>query len=164
MLNLENVWLVKTFKDWAKRFTEAETPYVALDEPGINEDYGQLTEKDKTSLFNDLKKQAKESKSWNTIRIFFDRFYNDIAEGDIIVIGTGQTTKFNAYAVVKVTSNAYYVDAPDSSHSRHRRNVQILWQGEPFPVKQWGWARRLELLESKDRLKEIIDIYSQLKH
>ncbi|MFB8425726.1 hypothetical protein ACFC4S_27280 [Priestia megaterium] len=161
---VENVWLVKTFKEWAKRFTEAEIPYVALDEHKIDQDYGKLTEEEKKALFANLKENSKEPRQWGAVKGFFDQFYNDVSEGDIVVIGTGQTTKFNTYAVAKVTSGAYYIDAPDSTHSRHRRNIQILWQGEPIQVDKWGHARRLELLNSEERLKQFIEVYTQLKH
>ncbi|WP_410985310.1 hypothetical protein [Bacillus cereus] len=62
-----------------------------------------------------------------------------------------------------MTSDAYYKDLPDSGDSRHRRDVEILWSGEPFLVEEWGWARRLEVLDTPDRLKEFIKVYTNLK-
>ncbi|HDR7248206.1 TPA: hypothetical protein QCX05_003219, partial [Bacillus pacificus] len=104
-----------------------------------------------------------KKRRWGQIQTFFDRFYDKVIPHDIIVIGTGQMTKFNVFAIVRVTSDAYYVKSSDSWDSRHRRDVEILWHGEPFLVKEWGWARRLEALDTTDRLKEFIEVYTKLK-
>lgn len=159
-----NVWLMKTFQDWAKRFMDGEpNPYVAIDEPGVDVDYGKLSDAKKSGLFEQLDRDSETKRRWGQIKTFFNRFYDDVSIGDILVLGTGQTTKFNVYAIVKITSDTYYVDSPDSSYSRHRRDVEILWMGEPFMVKEWGWSRRIEILDTKDRLKEFIKIYTNLK-
>jgi len=159
-----NVYLMKTFKEWAERFMNGNpTPFVAIDEPGVDMDYGKLTEAKKSILFEQLDKQSDTKRRWGLIRTFFDRFYDDISIGDILVLGTGQTTKFNVYAIVRIKSDSYYITAPSSEYSRHRRNVEILWMGEPFQVEKWGWARRIELLDTKDRLKEFIKVYTDLK-
>lgn len=158
-----NVYLMKTFREWAERFINNEKPFVALDENGIDLDYGKLSDAKKTQLFKTLDEQAEKKRRWGLIRTFFDRFHHDVALGDIIVVGTGQTTKFNVYAIVRITSDAYYIDSPDSWDSRHRRDVEILWSGEPFSVEEWGWARRLEVLDTPDRLKEFIEAYTKLK-
>lgn len=158
-----NIYLIKTYQKWAERFINNEKPFVALDEPGIDLDYGKLSSADKTKLFKELGENAMKKRRWGQIQTFFDRFYDKVKPQDIIVVGTGQTTKFNVYAIVRVTSDAYYVDSPNSDDSRHRRNVDILWNGEPFSVEEWGWARRLEVLETPDRLKEFIEVYTKLK-
>ncbi|MBG9597761.1 hypothetical protein ABE17_12970 [Bacillus mycoides] len=158
-----NIYLMKTYQEWAERFINNDRPFVALDEPGIDLDYGKLSSAGKTKLFKDLDENAEKKRRWGQIQTFFDRFYDKVIPHDIIVVGTGQTTKFNIYAIVRVTSAAYFADSPDSWNSRHRRDVEILWSGEPFQVEKWGWARRLEVLDSKDRLKEFIEVYTKLK-
>lgn len=158
-----NVYLMKTFREWAERFINNEKPFVALDENGIDLDYGKLSSADKTKLFKELDENADKKRRWGQIQTFFDRFYEKVKPQDIIVIGTGQTTKFNVYAIVRVTSDSYYVDSADSWDSRHRRDVEVLWSGEPFLVDKWGWARRLEVLDTPDRLKEFIEVYTKLK-
>ncbi|UYZ21746.1 hypothetical protein [Mesobacillus jeotgali] len=160
-----NVWLMKTFKDWAARFMKGDPePFVAIDEPGVDVGYGDLSDAKQSKLFRDLEKSSDSKRRWGLIKTFFDRFYIDVKKGDVLVLGTGQTTKFFVYAIVKIKSDAYYVNAPDSTHSRHRRDVEILWMDEPFQVDEWGWARRLEILDTKDRLKEFIKVYTELKN
>ncbi|AIW84407.1 hypothetical protein bwei_1762 [Bacillus mycoides] len=158
-----NIYLMKTYQEWAERFINNDQPFVALDEPGINLDYGKLSNADKTKLFKELDENADKKRRWGQIQTFFDRFYVKAMPQDIVVIGTGQMTKFNVSAIVRVTSDAYYIDSPDSWDSRHRRDVEVLWSGEPFQVEKWGWARRLEVLDSTDRLKEFIEVYTKLK-
>ncbi|MED0876599.1 hypothetical protein [Bacillus mobilis] len=158
-----NIYLMKTFQKWAERFINNDKPFVALDEPGIDLDYGKLNNSDKAKLFKELDETAIKKRRWGQIQTFFDRFYEKVKPQNIIVVGTGQTTKFNVYAIVRVTSDAYYVNLPNSEDSRHRRNVEILWHGEPFLVEEWGWARRLEVLDTPDRLKEFIEVYTKLK-
>lgn len=158
-----NIYLMKTYQRWAERFIASEKPFVALDEPGIDLDYGKLSSSDKTKLFKELDETSIKKRRWGQIQTFFDRFYEKVKPQDIIVVGTGQTTKCNVYAIVRVIDDAYYVDLPESEDSRHRRNVEVLWSGEPFSVEEWGWARRLEILDTPDRLKEFIDVYTKLK-
>lgn len=159
-----NVWLMKTFKDWAHRFIiESNPPYVAIDEPGVDQKYNLLTEVKRKKLFNDLDKTTKGNRRWGLIKRFFDQFYDEVNIGDLLVLGIGQTTKFHVFAIVKITGNADYVAEPDSGYSRHRRNVEVLWQDEPFLVEEWGWANRLQKLDTEDRLKEFIKIYTQVK-
>lgn len=159
-----NVWLMKTFMKWADRFiVESTPPYVAIDEPGVDIDYGMLSESKRKKIFNDLKKRTNTNRRWGLIKRFFDEFYDDIKVGDILVLGVGQTTKFNVYAIVKILQCAYYVSKPDSSYSRHRRDVEVLWQGDPFLVSEWGWANRLQRLDTEDRLKEFIKVYTQIQ-
>ncbi len=158
-----NVYLMKAYQEWADRFINNQKPFVALDENGIDLDYGKLSNAGKSKLFKDLDENAEKKRRWGQIQTFFNRFYDEIVPHDIIVIGTGQMTKFNVFAIVRVTSDAYYVESPDSWDSRHRRDVEILWRGEPFSVKEWGWARRLEVLDSTNRLKEFIEVYTKLK-
>jgi len=165
MNKVNNVWLMKTFKEWADRFMSANPqPYVALDEPNVDLDYGKLSEAERKALFNKLEKEASKKRRWNQIKKFFDRFYDDVSEGDILVLGTGQTTKFHIYAIVKLTSEAYFVNEGNHSNSRHRRNVEILWMGEPIQMEKWGWARRLECLDNEERLKEFISVYTHIKN
>ena len=157
-----NVWLMKTFQDWAQRFMEGDSPYVALDEPGVDLNYGELSEAKKSKLFKDLDASSEKKRRWGLIRKFFDRFYRNVEVGDVLVLGTGRTTKFHVYAIVEIISDAYYVELPTSNASRHRRDVKILWMDEPFLVEEWGWARRLEILDTTDRLKEFINVYTKL--
>jgi hypothetical protein len=157
-----NIWLMKTFKEWANRFVvESNPPYVAIDEPGVSVNYGELSEAKREKLFKDLAKE--KNRRWGLIRRFFTEFYDVIETGDILVLGTGQTTKFYVTAIVRIIGDAYYVDEETSEYSRHRRKVEILWREEPFLVQEWGYANRLQRLDTEDRLKEFIKVYTDLK-
>lgn len=159
-----DVYLMKTFQEWAERFIDGDgDPYVALDEKGVDTNYGEVTEAERRKLFKQLEKKAETNRRWGLIKTFFDRFYFDMKVGDILVLGVGQVTKFNVYAIVRIKGEAYYTGGSSSKESRHRRDVEVLWAGEPFPVSEWGWARRIEVLDTKDRLKQYIAVSSELK-
>ncbi|HDR7248277.1 TPA: hypothetical protein QCX05_003290, partial [Bacillus pacificus] len=49
---------MKTYQEWAERFMNNEKPFVALDENGINLDYGKLSSAGKSKLFKDLDENA----------------------------------------------------------------------------------------------------------
>lgn len=71
------------------------------------------------------------------IKRFFDEFYDVMQEDDILVLGTGQTTKFLVTAIVRIKNNVEYYKSDNSWDSRHRRKVEIIWKGEPFEYSKW---------------------------
>jgi hypothetical protein len=159
--SMNNVWLMKTYKEWADRFLDCEKPFIAIDEDGVDGDYGSLTNNQRQRLFNHLK-QENGNRRWGHIKRFFDQFYIEINKGDLLILGTGQTTKFYVTAILKIASDVNYIASDESWDSRHRRDVEILWRGEPFLVEEWGWANRLEKMNSEERLKQFIRVYINL--
>lgn len=153
-----NLWLMKTFQDWANIFINANTPYVAMDEDGVGADLSALDKEGRNSLFTALRLN-RPNQNWGLIRRFFDDFYNEMNAGDLIVLGIGQRTTFNVVAVCRVIGYACFVPV---NEPRHRRDVELLWRGEPVPVPDWGYARRLERLETNGQLKKFITVYTNL--
>nr|WP_145404249.1 hypothetical protein [Paenibacillus xylanexedens] len=155
-----NVWLMKTYLDWSKEFLNKN--YIAIDEEGVNDGYGTLSSVQRKQLFDDLK-EKEPKRRYGHIQRFFDQFYDEVKAGDILVLGTGQTTKFFVTAVVKIKGTPYFHKSNDSKDARHRFDVEILWQGPP-PVEysQWGWANRLEKLDTVDRLSQFVELYTNL--
>lgn len=154
-----NVWLMKTFKDWSIRFLSSS--YIAIDEPGVDKDYKTLTEPQRTRLFDELK-ASNPNRRYGHIKRFFDQFYDETSGDDVLVLGTGKTTKFFVTAVVKLKGQPYFHHSSNSEDSRHRFDFEIIWQGEPFEVPEWGWANRLEKMDTSERLKQFIAVYIDL--
>lgn len=154
---------MKTYKDWAKKFiVTAEEPFIAIDEEGTDKHYGQLNSQQRDQLFTDLAKNSDKSRRWTTIQRFYDEFYDEVEIGDVFILGVGQTTKFNVYAIVLIESDAYYVPSSSSDDARHRRKVKVIWQGEPYSLNNWGWANRLAKMDTKERLEEFMEVYINL--
>lgn len=158
---MNNVWLMKTFKEWSVRFLDSTPPFIAIDESGVDKNYGTLSSYQRQRLFDRLKEQD-SSRRYGHIKRFFDQFYDEVQDGDLLVLGTGKTTKFFVSAVVKIKGSPFYFTTPDSADSRHRFEVDILWQGDPIEFPEWGWANRLEKMDTTDRLKQFIKMYLQL--
>lgn len=165
MDDLVKVWLMKAFKDWAILFTKDNNkPFIAIDEVGFNVKYGEFSEAKRSKLISDIKKASTKNRQWNRIKRFFDEFYDEVSLGDLVVIGIGKAGKFYVYAIVRVIGEPYFTGTSDSSDARHRREVEILWQGEPIEMEKWGWANRLEPLDTPERLQQFIGVYSEVSH
>lgn len=150
-----NVWLMKTYKSWADQFLKALQPFVAIDEEGINTHYGSLSMEQRDRLFARLQRVGASGIQYGLLKRFFDEFYDCMAQGDIIILGTGQRTQFNTAAVLQVAGPVVYSDGVSP---RHRRDVRIIWTGSPFPVPEWGFSRRLEHVNSLDRYSELVQV------
>lgn len=158
---MNNVWLMKTFKDWSVRFLESTPPFIAIDEEGIDTDYGSMSQKQRQHLLDQLK-EVNPSRHYGHIKRFFDDFYDEAGDNDLLVLGTGKTTKFFVTAIVRLKNSPFFYTSSNSKDSRHRFAVEILWRGTPFEVPEWGWANRLEKMDTPDRLKQFIKMYTQL--
>lgn len=158
---MKNIWLMKTYSEWAERFLNSNEPFVALDEDGVDGDYSALTNTQRQNIFNRMKEI--KDRRWGHIKRFFDEFYDVMQTDDIIVLGTGQKTKFLVTAILVIEGNVDYLKSDNSWDSRHRRKVRILWKGDPFEFKKWGWANRLEKLDTPERLKQFIEMYISIK-
>lgn len=152
-----NVWLMKTFKDWGNLFLTGPF-FVAIDEDGVDTDYGRLDYTQRTSLFSKLQQAGNSGIQYGLVKRFFDNFYEVMEPGDVIILGLGQRTQFYVTAVLRIVSAAYFHTSAVAELPRHRRNVEMLWRGGPFPVEEWGGARRLELLDSLQRYKELTQV------
>lgn len=155
-----NIWLMKTYKNWADVFVKTSPPIVGIDESGINQDYGNLNQLQRNSLFAQLQQLSTGSHQFGLIKRFFDQFYDEMAAGDIIALGTGQRTKFQVVAIFRVEGNAGFT--PAHFGPRHIREVSFLWRGQPVTVSEWGYARRLEKLDTIDRYQEFIRVFTNL--
>jgi hypothetical protein len=159
---MNNVWVMKTFKDWSVRFLGSTPPFVAIDEAGVDQHYGSLTGQQRQRLFDQLKNQD-SSRRYGHIKRFFDQFYDEVKDDDLLVLGTGQTTKFFVSAVVRIKGTPSYYNSSNSEDSRHRFQVEILWEGAaPYEFPEWGWANRLEKMDTPERLKQFISMYTHL--
>ncbi|SED17833.1 hypothetical protein [Paenibacillus sp. GP183] len=157
---MKNVWLMKTYKEWSERFLQGN--FIAIDEKGVDQDnYGNLTKPQRKALFEALKAKN-TSRRYGHIQRFFDQFYDEVLEDDVLVLGTGQTTKFLVTAIVRIKGTSYFYPSPSEEDSRHRFEVEVLWAGDPFEVPEWGWANRLEKMDTPDRLKQFIQMYMSL--
>lgn len=150
---------MKTIKKWSIRFLS--TKYIAIDEPGVDEDYGTLTDLQRQHLFDQLKANN-SNRRYGQIKRSFDQFYDETGDGDVLVLGFGQTSKFNVIAIVRLKGKPYFHPSTDSEDLRHRIDYDLIWHSEPFEVQEWGWANRLEKMDTPDRLKQFISLHTDL--
>jgi hypothetical protein len=165
---LQNVWIMKTHKEWFNEFlVHNDSPYIAMDEPGFEVDYGKLSEQQRKQLVTDISALysplSATPRRWGQIRRFFDQFYDELSINETVILGTGQRTKFFTSAIVRVKSNAIYNPTPLNGVFKHRRNIEVLWLNEQtVECHFWGWANRIEKLDNVKRLREFVTVYTQL--
>ena len=135
-----NVWLMKTIKKWPPRFLSYS--FIAIDELGVDEDFGTLTDLQRQHLFDKIKANN-SNKRYGPIERLFDQFYDETGDGDVLVLGFGQTKKFYVIAIVRLKGKPYFHRSTDSEDLRHRFDFDLIWHGEPFEVQEWktAWTR-----------------------
>lgn len=138
---MTNYWAMKTFKDWADEFISKEE--IGLDEEGVDNNYLDY---------------AKNSLPLENKRILrrFDQFCKWASTGDYVLVGIGQTTKFNAKLVGVITGD-YIFDSSRQSY-RHIRKIEILKvYDEPVEIEKWGQVQRIELVNNNDFIETLIE-------
>jgi hypothetical protein len=157
-----NVWRMKTFKEAALRFTDKE--YIAIDEMGIDTHYGSLSIEERSKLFRNLDLQSMRKRKWGLIKRYFDEFYDCMQTGDVVVIGTGKaSSSYYVKAIGKVISEAYFCESDKGEKNpRHRRKVDLLWQDDPIEVAHWGQSKKLERLNTVEKLQDYVELFTEI--
>ena len=145
---MAKVWVMKVYVEWFDNF--AKDNIIGIDEDCVNKDYTTYNESQLQKLFKEIPRR----------KVFFDRMIQDVNEGDVVIVGIGQTTKFNIAALATVQGD--YEFAPNQS-PRHLRKVKILKVEEPISYDKWGWARRLEEITT-DRMGEFAEVISLINN
>ncbi len=137
---MTNFWTMKTFKDWADEFISKEE--IGLDEKGVDKNYLEYNH-DNSVIDN------------KRILRRFDQFCKWASVGDYVIVGTGQTTKFNAKIIGIITSD--YTFDPSRQTYRHIRKIDILKiYDEPVEIEKWGQIQRIELVNKNDFIETLI--------
>lgn len=156
-----NVWLMKTIQSWGRLFL-SDPVFVAIDQEGVDVDYGALSDTQRIALFSRLQQAGTASIQYRLVKKFFDNFYELMEPGDVVILGLGHRTQFHVAAILRITGPAQFDNSAPPAQPRHRRAAEALWKGAPFPVQEWGFARRLELLDSLQRYKELAQVLIKL--
>ncbi|ENM5907608.1 hypothetical protein L4D00_22855 [Photobacterium swingsii] len=143
---MRRYWAMKTYKEWHSTFVEQKV--IGIDQDGVDSDYLSLTEDHINELI--------QSGISESIERNFRQFTKWMNPGDYVIIGTGQTTKFNISAIAKVTGE-YYFDTEVSP--RHVRKVELVKVfKEPTPLQRFSRVARIELIDEIDFHESIISL------
>lgn len=133
-------WTMKTFKVWADEFISKGE--IGLDEEGVDKSYF-----DYNSSNPAIENQR--------ILRRFDQFCKWVNVGDYVIVGIGQTTKFNAKLVGVITGD-YQFDLSRQTY-RHIRKINILKvYDEPVEIEKWGQVQRIELVDNNDFIETLL--------
>ncbi len=133
-------WTMKTFKGWADEFISKRE--IGLDEEGVDKNY----------LEYDASNPAIKN---NRILRRFDQFCKWANVGDYVIVGIGQTTKFNAKLVGVITGD--YLFDPTRQTYRHIRKIDVLKvYDEPVEIDKWGQVQRIELVDNNDFIETLL--------
>ncbi len=105
-----NVWLMKTFLSWGNLFLQGPF-FVAIDEEGINVDYGSLSPIKRIELFTQLQQTYAASVQYGLVKRFFDSFYDLMDRGDAVILGVGRRAQFLVAAILRITGSAQFHSA-----------------------------------------------------
>ena len=133
-------WSMKTFAGWWDEFRTYNI--IGVDQEGVDICYRTLSDAQIQSRINADKFSE-----------YVDRTFREFAQwmqiGDLVLVGTGPTTKFNLAGVAKVTGD-YCFDA-NRAVPRHLRTVKFLAQPLlPQPMQRFARTSRLELIHETD--------------
>ncbi len=146
---MKKYWVMKTFQDWWLNFQRDNV--IGIDEDGVEQDYLGISQNQIDQLLQNTNNNFNEYQN----RVFKE-FCKWMQNGDLVIIGTGQTTTFNISGIVRVTGN-YRFDS--NAVPRHIRNVEIL-KVFPNPLSMLRFIRtpRLELIDEEDFHDAIISL------
>lgn len=144
------IWIMKTARKYYKRMLKENV--VMIDEHGFDKRYDDYSKKEIQSII--------ESSGHSVGRVegFFNRFVYEMSPGDLIIIGTGQVSKFNVSEIAKVKTK---YDFNNKYKLRHFREVEFYGLDEDIPFNKWSWAKRLDEV-GEDRLGEFGEIMSKI--
>lgn len=142
-------WSMKTYSGWWDVFRTDNV--IGVDEEGaVDTCYRTLSDAQIQSQINT-----------NAMSEYVDRTFREFVHwmqiGDLILVGVGQTTKFNLAAVGKVTGD-YCFDA-NRPAPRHFRTVKFLAEPLlPKPMQRFARTSRLELIHETDFHEAILSL------
>jgi len=146
---MKKYWVMKTFQEWWINFQRDNV--IGIDESGVDQDYLGISQNQIDQLLQDTNNNFNEYQN----RVFKE-FCKWMQTGDLVIIGTGQTTTFNISGIVRVVGN-YRFDS--SSEPRHIRNVEILKVFQnPLSMLRFIRTPRLELIDEEDFHDAIISL------
>lgn len=146
-----SIWRLQTSQEHTQLFLNAEQAFVGIDEAGIEGDYSGISPAQRQALFLELQYSGAVGIQYGIVKRMFDDFCTVMQPGHLILLGQDSLAGFRLAAVLEVVSSAYYY----CENPRQRRDVRLLWTGEPIHVPQWQSARRLEKL-TEEGSKELI--------
>jgi len=132
---------MKTFKDWANFFISNEE--IGMDEEGVDKNYAEYS-KDNPPIDNER------------ILRRFDQFCKWVKKGDYIIVGIGQTTKFNIKIIGRILGD-YEFDANKTPY-RHSRKIEIMKVfDEGIEIEKWSQVQRIELVDNNDFIDTLVN-------
>lgn len=143
---LKRYWAMKTFKEWSSIFIADEI--IGIDQDVLNNDYRQYDQTTLTGLIN-----AGLSES---IERTFRQFCNWMRQEDLVIIGTGQQTKFNISGIVQVTGDYQFAQNREPRHFRKVKLLKVFTN--PQPLQRFARVARLELIDEIDFHESIISL------
>ena len=132
---------MKTFKNWADFFISNEE--IGMDEECIDKNYSE---------------HSKYNPPIDNERILrrFDQFCKWVKKGDYIIVGIGQTTKFNIKIIGRVLGD-YEFDRNKTPY-RHSRKIEIMKVlDEGIEIEKWSQVQRIELIDNNDFIDTLVN-------
>lgn len=144
-------WCMKTFAQWADDFYDKS--FIGIDQEGVGKDYRKCTDVEIKAL---LENSTLEDRYTDYKDRVFREFCVWMQVGDIVLIGTGPTTVFNLYAVVRVASD-YFFDG--AATPRHQRKIKFLSSPtSPRSMQRFARTSRLELIHETDFQEAVLSL------
>lgn len=144
------IWIMKTAIKYYKEMLKENA--VMIDQRGFDDYYHSYTKQQRKNIIED------SGHSVGRVEGFFNRFVDEMSLGDLIIIGTGQASKFSVSEIARVTGDYKF----DSKYKlRHYRNVEFFGLDRNIPFDQWSWAKRVDEV-GEDRLGEFGEIMSKI--
>lgn len=132
-------WSMKVFQEWWDEFQTKK--YIGIDEDGVDKSYLTMNDKEINLLIE-------KGFLYGTKHRYFKQFCNYMNHNDLVIVGTGQTAKFNISGIVKIISD---YDFDNKLKARHHREVNIIKVfDEPRPLSQFDRFARLEMIDEND--------------
>ena len=144
------IWVMKTAKKYYKEMIKENV--IMLGQKGFDDHYHSFTEQQKKNIIEST------DSSVGRVKGFFNRFVDEMSLGDLVIIGTGQVSKFNISEIARITGD--YKFNPNYRLS-HYRDVEFYGLDKNIPYHQWSWAKRVDEVK-EDRLGEVVEIISKL--
>jgi hypothetical protein len=144
-------WSMKTFVEWWNVFRSSNV--IGIDQEGVNGDYRTLSDPQIQQLLTNTALNDPYTDYKDRV---FREFCKWMQIGDLVVIGTGQTTVFNLAGVARVTGDYYY---NGERAPRHLRSVEFLAiPSSPRPMQRFARTSRLELIHETDFHEAILSL------